>query len=276
MSDALERFQHQRRVPQPAVAIVPVARPPDDLRERRRGRGHHRTRGFVGEQFERDRRTAHFVGPQRSDARAAGPRFPLLARRFHHLRHVGHRRRVQLLVIRQQQEMLAVQLHRLFGFDPLEWEARERNRSSSPFTAIIMRGVRTTRAPPGSPGAVSNETRIEGRPQRLTQNRGRSGGALALAIARHEIDDFECVGVGAEFGAQNRGPGYVRLARGGLVPRAHAERPRVRIEKGAEDRRAVEARQAAPVDASALVHERSGGRVTDDPVAHAWQTSVSR
>ena len=52
VAEAEQRPQRERRVPQPAVAIVPVAHATDPLRERRGGRGDDRTGRRVGHQLQ--------------------------------------------------------------------------------------------------------------------------------------------------------------------------------------------------------------------------------
>ena len=60
---AHERVDRERRVAQPAVAVVPVAHAADLLGERGRGRGDDAAGRRVGERLQRDRRAQHRVAP---------------------------------------------------------------------------------------------------------------------------------------------------------------------------------------------------------------------
>ncbi len=66
-----EGEQGERRVAQPAIAIVPVARAADQLRQRGRRRGHDAAGRAVSEPLQRHQRAAHRARPPSRDAAAA-------------------------------------------------------------------------------------------------------------------------------------------------------------------------------------------------------------
>src|SRR6185295_605680 len=75
-----ESQQGQRRIAQPAVAVVPVPLPADLLRQRRRRGGHDSAGRGIGEAFEDDERRLHVLFPFPRIATAVGPRLPVLDR----------------------------------------------------------------------------------------------------------------------------------------------------------------------------------------------------
>ena len=90
-----QREQRQRGVAQPAVAVVPVARAAELLRQRRRGRRDDAAGGRVGQRLERDQRAHHGLVPFAVRLRRARPLAPerLGVRRATHPDRSASRRR---------------------------------------------------------------------------------------------------------------------------------------------------------------------------------------
>ena len=81
-----QRVEGERRVAQPAEAVVPVAHAADELRQRRGGRGDDPAGRRVRERLERDQRALDLVGPptrRRWSARPTRATTPSVARPSH-------------------------------------------------------------------------------------------------------------------------------------------------------------------------------------------------
>src|SRR5678815_2084303 len=89
-----------------------------------------------------------------------------------------------------------------------------------------------------------------------------------VVIARHEIRQRERALAVVEFGAKDGGAGKIALRNTRRPRRRYLERTGGRIDERAEDRRAVEARQATPVNRTGLMDERGRIAVSDDSIAH--------
>src|SRR6266508_2364918 len=75
-----EPVKREGGVPNPRVAVVPVALPPDLLREARRRSGDNGSRRLVGEQLQRQSRPMHHLAPAPAVAAPAPPAYTLTER----------------------------------------------------------------------------------------------------------------------------------------------------------------------------------------------------
>ena len=96
-----QRQQRQRRVAQPAVAVVPVAHAANTFRQRRGRRRHHAAGRRIGQRFQRNKRTHHRFVIRSGNLVAATPFEPIffgrdqLRRDIDRLRNVLVRERVR-------------------------------------------------------------------------------------------------------------------------------------------------------------------------------------
>ena len=93
-----EREQRQRRVPQPAVAVIPVPDAADPFRQRRRRRGDDPSRRLVDECLQHDERPDDDRAPVVGYLRLAGtdPLAPEVVRLHERVLGIDHRRQVSV------------------------------------------------------------------------------------------------------------------------------------------------------------------------------------
>lgn len=93
---AHQREQRDRRVAQPAVAVVPVAVAADLLGQRRGGRGDDPAGRLVGERLQRDQRTAHGGRIATAHLAAARPFEPVVLGAREHRQRIARGRQPQM------------------------------------------------------------------------------------------------------------------------------------------------------------------------------------
>ena len=268
-----QRGERQRRVAQPAVAVVPVAKPADPLRQRRRRRGHDSARRRVGERFQHRQRAVEQIAPflwQRHLA-AGVPLAPealgLGERHFGvDARGLGIVRRVP----REREGHALALLDRELGDRPHVLAAGVRRGAKAERIRPRDRLPRVVDASNPRDDVAVVEADHELRPHRHLppHSLDDSNHVGRLAARRHEVDDGRRAGVGLEDSFEDEGAVAVGPPAGADVP-GGGEQPAAVVgsaQQGGEAGAGVEAGEAEPIDRPAALDERRGLQVADQCV----------
>jgi hypothetical protein len=243
------------------------------LRDRRRHRGDDRAGVLVGVELERDRGADHVGLPLERDREPAYPFFPPQRRAVDRIPRIVERRARQRLVGAEHEGRGVLDEER-----PLVGDGGERSvgghaqRELRRDVADVMaarRRFRTPRVPLGRRAQAHGDARRSRKPPHVADQRVRGVHAVELAMARHAVDDLDgaAVAVVERRGQHGRVADEVLLA-AHLVGELDREQAPGRlgrrgVEKRAERRVAVEAREAAPHDRAVGIDQEADPAVAD-------------
>ena len=281
-----ERDEGQRRVPDPGVAVVPVARSADRLRERGRRRGDESTARRVGERLQRERRATDGGAALAFVPAATHPCPPEGDRRREPAR---HRRGV-----RGTRRIADLGGGRPGGLDPHLFAGAESPAAADRLPVAVER---RRGAHPDRIGPADDLRRASGREQEAGREEAvleaRRDDDRDLDRARRAAEPAEDRVAGDDLrrlGGVERGDGHavgqledasaarhLRQEHVGVVEIGAVRAARVlgrdleraaalRVQDAAEDRRGVEAGKAGPVDRAVAPDERRGVAVADERV----------
>ena len=282
---AKQGVERERRVPDPRVAVVPVAAAPDHLGEACRGRGHDRAGRAVGQELQGERRTVDHLAPAALVLRAREPAPP---------------ERDRLLVGRARLRLRVLARH-VVGLDPLEDEGDRGARAHGELTVDaglvarhgrrgLEREAEVRRAEHDTVLVLLDlvlvaavvEARLHFDPEAhlAADSLDAADEPMAMDVLlrlrdRHEALDLPHALLGEEAGDEHVRIGEVELLRrpvlrhrGDAVVAAL-----VLVEDRGEDARRIERRAAVPVDVSVGAGQRDRVQVAHDPVLGDRQVS---
>jgi hypothetical protein len=272
-AEPVEPVHHEVRVPQPAVAVVPVAPAVRGLRDRG-GHGRHDRAALVeGAQLQRDRGADHRLLPLEGDREVPRPVEPVVPGALEELPRRGADRRRQRLVRPEDQverlleDEVGLLVH--VGDRRVRGEPHHQVRHHVADVVAAMGGG-------GAPVAVAvgrayadPDARLAGHRTHLPDQHQRPVHAPGLDEARREVHHLDRAVVAVvQRGDDDRGVGQVALvaAREPFqldVEEAGLGRRAVAGQQAREHRIAIEARQARPRDPAPRVEQGREAAVAD-------------
>ena len=271
----VERVHHEIRVPQPAIAIVPVAAAVGCLGNGRRHRRDDRAGILECVEFQGDRRPDHRVLPFEGNGQMAHPPPPVGDRFVAEMsRDLFHRALEGFIGPEDQADVVLQEEGSLFH------DRRHRHISGQPdhdrpakvsdviAAAGLLRGVPTVMA--GRPQADPHP-RIAGDPADPPDQRHGTEHPAVLAESRGEVGDFDAGAARVEqAGDQDRRVDEVFLLLRDAVEQIHREEAGIVLtgpfaQQRAERRIAVEARKACPYNLAKRIHQAADRPVADQP-----------
>ena len=268
-----QRIERQRRIADPAEAIVPIAHAADQFGQRGRRRRDDAAGRTIGQQLQRDERALDLRAPRALIGVERAPGQPSLLDAAQERDRVADRRRLAMRGIPSEDE------GHVFAFMDDEFRSRRPIFVDQLDGRVEPHGVGTGDRDDAldralDPGHEPAVIETEGNAHRYLDRTGIAANETNdlvdefVAGRRHEIDDRRRAGFGLEAGFENGGAGPI-AARDADIARFGANAPRavplVAQQRG-EDRAGIEARQAEPIDRAVARDERRAVRVADDAV----------
>jgi hypothetical protein len=267
---ARERLQREGGVPEPAVAVVPVAGAADLLGQRRRRGRRDAARRRVGEPLEHEQRPPDGVRVLALVGAAGDPAAPEVLRVVEGVLGVDRRRRAGIRPVPGEDER-----------HPLARGHLELGDRALAAPLELDRGVEPQRVRPGDgvpaavraahprhhPPVVEPDDELARHPHPPADPFDDPHEVGRVPSRRHEVEDPDGALVGLPHRLEHEGvvevaPGRLTADPGGDPPAAGL-RP---AEQRGEARRRVEARQTQPVDRAVAADEGGGLQVADDRV----------
>ena len=274
-----KRIEREGRVPQPAVAIVPVADAADLLRQRG-GRGRDDApRRCERQRLQGDQGTHDFVGPVAVIGATPAPLLPPRAGVFHRRADVDRRRRLVRGVPGQQERHAVPLAHGELG---ARGQIHAVGLDRGPERQRVWAADGAQRAvdlahPRHDAAVVEADDQLHLHPH-LAAHAFHHANEIGIAVARrHAVDQPHGAGRGGELGFEDEGKTAI-AARGGDDTAGGRDQPAAVAgiaEEGGEAGRRIEARHAQPVDGTVRAHEGRGLRVTDQAVLFDSQSAAS-
>ena len=266
-----ERVEGERGVPEPAVAIVPVAHAPDEFGQGGGRRGHDAAGGRIGHRLQRDERPQHGLVPRALVRTLGGPRLPPcggVADGRRHVAFLGHG--LMRRVPREVEADFLARGHREFGHRG-EIDAAHVRRGAqqeSVGAGDSLDAARDAPHPRHDRPVVEADDQVH--PHRHTAAHADDHAhEIGCAAARgHAVDEPHHTPLDLVLGLEDERPGPVaatdllHLGRRGQEPAAVIGRAEERGETGA----GVEAREAEPVDGPVAADERRRLAIADERV----------
>lgn len=271
-----ERRDAERGVARPGEAVVPVACPTDELGQRRRGCGHGRTRGGVGEQPQGDEAAGDDVPVLRWDVQAGRPRGPALLVVVRDGRGPVGRDDDQGTPARRGQRDGELRPRRDRRLDGSVGDHRDAVRGDGHRQVPVLddecagaAGGAGGRMPAVSePGRQLDDDVNRSAPAHQASDEQRAGQESARDVTDKAVGELQFRAVESPGGDQ-RGrawpvaPVHGANGLGGPDPEVAAVRAGYET---TEERRVVEARDAPPVDRPVRGHEGGAAGVSDEPM----------
>ncbi|MCY1520353.1 hypothetical protein D9M68_551280 [compost metagenome] len=271
-----QRIERQRRIAQPAMAVVPVAAAAQRLRQRGGGRGDDAARGLEGQELQRDQRTQHRIAPRIRrpfPVAALGPFLPPRDRAVHAFDPVGHEMRGAVRTVVRQGEghhraRVHIEARRGLELVALELDGRMQLDGVRPGY-----GAQAVVAPP-HPGhrlavvEAQHQLHVHLHVPGFAAHDAHHVRAFVVVAERHEVEQRGRARGGLVARFQHGGIGHVapRNARGlavrGDAPASMALVAEQRREAGGR----IEVRQAEPIDRAVPRDQRGGEHIPDESV----------
>ena len=266
-----ERVEGEGGVPQPAVAVVPVADASELLGQRRRGGGDDAPRRRVGERLEGEQGAPHHVAPSPLVLAGVGPRLPVLLGLLDDVVGVGWAGRRLVRRVRVEHEGHALPFpdrevgHRREVLAPRVDRRPEGHRLWS------RSGCEPPVDPPHPrphPPVVEPDREVHAHLDPASHSFHEPRHLGVLLPDRHAVHEPDRAVVGVELGLEHERVAAVAPA--GRPHRPSRSQPPVAVvvpaqELGEAGLR-VEAGETQPVDRAVAPDERGGVGVSDDPV----------
>gem|GEM_PF-5584553 len=268
--------QRQRRVAQPAMAVVPIAAAAQRFRQRRGGRRDDPARRLKSQQFQRDQRTHHGIATPVArpvPMTAFGPFLPPrhgAVHAFDAVRHEPGRTVRAVIGQRERHDAARMQRETRRGLHVVAFELDGRMQLDR---VRARDGVQAIIAPPHPRHALTvveaqDQLHVHLHMAGLAAHDAHHVHALVVVAERHEVVHQHRARTGLEAGLQHRRVGHVAAGRRlDLAVRRDQPAPVTLVaQQGGKARGRIEMRQAQPVDRAVARHQRGGQHVADESV----------
>ena len=270
--EAPKSLDHERRIPQPAVPIVPRALGAHRLGQAGRRRGDDGTGVVVGVELQAERGAKDALRGEVRQRASLGPRAPAGHRQRQLLVQARHRGGVLALAVRQDEVEGSRQQKLALRHDVRAGEVgREVKRGGGTEDLQAVGGLTDLRVGARIVGArieVDAQLRVPRERSNDPHDLERDAYVEPFGKARREVDDLPRAAVDLEMSRQHvrvpevsQGPAHLALAR------EKAECPPVHgVQQPSEHGRGVESRKAQPLDRARRRDEREDAPVADGSV----------